>query len=226
MDVRESFVSNPAHAFDDANITLNHSCNESSATKGNGGGAQTDWLRDGSAVTTPSGHNSTKTGRCLCCANQCAEQNRNGDQHGDHAPCSLHRARPACDRTPGHRNVARDGRRAHRCSNPRCTALDSPQRAQTYPRYRCEQHSEQRSATSTMSHWTSASARMQTGPYHEGELEHSRINYSLIMCHFYLSSRMPNSQSREPGFESLLLPFRNLGIFVHFTTPQFTQLCN
>ena len=35
---------------------------------------------------------------------------------------------------------------------------------------------------------------------------------------------MPDSQSREPGFESPLLPFRSLGIFFHFTTPQSTQL--
>ena len=35
---------------------------------------------------------------------------------------------------------------------------------------------------------------------------------------------MPDSQSREPGFESPLLPFRSLGIFVRFTTPQSTQL--
>ena len=36
--------------------------------------------------------------------------------------------------------------------------------------------------------------------------------------------RMPDSQSREPGFESPLLSFRSLGIFFHFTTPQSTQL--
>ena len=36
--------------------------------------------------------------------------------------------------------------------------------------------------------------------------------------------RMPDSQSREPGFESPLLPFRSLGIFFHFTTHQSTQL--
>ena len=36
--------------------------------------------------------------------------------------------------------------------------------------------------------------------------------------------RMPDSQSRDPGFESPLLPFRSLGIFFHFTTPQSTQL--
>ena len=36
--------------------------------------------------------------------------------------------------------------------------------------------------------------------------------------------RMPDSQSREPGFESPLLPFRSLGIFFHFTTPQSIQL--
>ena len=36
--------------------------------------------------------------------------------------------------------------------------------------------------------------------------------------------RMPDSQSREPGFESPMLPFRSLGIFFHFTTPQSTQL--
>ena len=37
---------------------------------------------------------------------------------------------------------------------------------------------------------------------------------------------MPDSQSSEPGFESPLLPFRSLGIFVHFTAPQSTQLYN
>ena len=36
--------------------------------------------------------------------------------------------------------------------------------------------------------------------------------------------RMPDSKSRESGFESPLLPFRSLGIFFHFTTPQSTQL--
>ena len=36
--------------------------------------------------------------------------------------------------------------------------------------------------------------------------------------------RMPDSQSREPGFESPLLPFRSLVIFFHFTTPQSAQL--
>ena len=192
MDVRVSFVSNPAHAFDDvgANITLNQSCNESSATKGNDGGAQTDWLCDkcsrGSGVTSPSGRNSTKPGRCLCCAKQCAEQNRNND----HAACSLqHRSRPACDPTPSYRSGphAHDGHRAHRCSNLRCTALDSPERAQTYPRYRCEQHSEQRSATSTMSHWTSASARMQSGPYHEGELK------TFLSCHLSFLAQRKNA---------------------------------
>ena len=35
---------------------------------------------------------------------------------------------------------------------------------------------------------------------------------------------MPDSQSREPGFESPLLPFRSLDIFFHFATPQSTQL--
>ena len=39
-----------------------------------------------------------------------------------------------------------------------------------------------------------------------------------------LSGRMPDSQSRDPGFESPLLPFRSVGIFVRFTTPQSTQL--
>ena len=52
-----------------------------------------------------------------------------------------------------------------------------------------------------------------------------------IQPHFHLHvergssvGRMPDSQSREPGFESPLLPFRSLGIFFHFTTPQSTQL--
>ena len=35
---------------------------------------------------------------------------------------------------------------------------------------------------------------------------------------------MPDSQSREPGFESPLLLFQSLGIFVLSTMPQFTQL--
>ena len=42
----------------------------------------------------------------------------------------------------------------------------------------------------------------------------------------WLSGRMPDSQSREPGFESPLIPMRSLGIFFHFTTPQSTQLLN
>ena len=40
----------------------------------------------------------------------------------------------------------------------------------------------------------------------------------------WLSGRTPESQSREPGFESPLLPFRRLGIFVLSTMPQLTQL--
>ena len=35
---------------------------------------------------------------------------------------------------------------------------------------------------------------------------------------------MPDSQSREPGFESPLLLFRSLGILFHSKTPQFTYL--
>ena len=47
----------------------------------------------------------------------------------------------------------------------------------------------------------------------------------LAMTHCGSSvGRMPESQSGEPGFESPLLPFRSLGIFFHFTTPQSTQL--
>ena len=38
------------------------------------------------------------------------------------------------------------------------------------------------------------------------------------------SNRMPDSQSREPRFESPVLPFRSLGILALFMTPQFTQL--
>ena len=36
--------------------------------------------------------------------------------------------------------------------------------------------------------------------------------------------RLPDSQLREPGFESPLLPFQSLGIFVLSTTPQFPEL--
>ena len=36
--------------------------------------------------------------------------------------------------------------------------------------------------------------------------------------------RMPDSQSREPGFESPLLPFRSLCMFVLCTVPRFSQL--
>ena len=35
---------------------------------------------------------------------------------------------------------------------------------------------------------------------------------------------MPILQSREPGFESLLMPFRSRGIFVIATMLQFTKL--
>ena len=37
---------------------------------------------------------------------------------------------------------------------------------------------------------------------------------------------MPDSQSREPRFESPLLMFRSLGTFVLSMVPQFTQLYN
>ena len=46
----------------------------------------------------------------------------------------------------------------------------------------------------------------------------------VLLEHDSSVGRMPDSQSREPGFESPLLPFRSLGIFFHFTTPQSTQL--
>ena len=48
---------------------------------------------------------------------------------------------------------------------------------------------------------------------------------ALVLCGArWLIGRMPDSQSREPGFESPLIPFRSLGIFFHFTTPQSIQL--
>ena len=50
------------------------------------------------------------------------------------------------------------------------------------------------------------------------------LDHSLIVERGSSVGRMPDSQSREPGFESPLLPFRSLGIFFHFTTPQPTQL--
>ena len=59
----------------------------------------------------------------------------------------------------------------------------------------------------------------------------SRTNNNILPCSNDgnskpggTSGRMPDSQSREPGFESPLIPFRSLGIFFHFTTPQSTQL--
>ena len=54
-----------------------------------------------------------------------------------------------------------------------------------------------------------------------------KAGYDECVCNVERGSsvgRMPDSQSREPGFESPLLPFRSLGIFFHFTTPQSTQL--
>ena len=53
--------------------------------------------------------------------------------------------------------------------------------------------------------------------------------FSLTETHYFVErgssvGRMPDSKSREPGFESPLLPFRSFGIFFHFTTPQSTQL--
>ena len=40
----------------------------------------------------------------------------------------------------------------------------------------------------------------------------------------WLSDRTPDSQLRDPGFESPLLPFQSLGLFILSMTPQFTQL--
>ena len=54
--------------------------------------------------------------------------------------------------------------------------------------------------------------------------EVSLFTQSLQMERGSSVGRMPDSQSREPGFESPLLPFRSLGIFFHFTTPQSIQL--
>ena len=50
------------------------------------------------------------------------------------------------------------------------------------------------------------------------------FKYSVCVERGSSVGRMPDSQSREPGYESPLLPFRSLGIFFHFTTPQSTQL--
>ena len=52
---------------------------------------------------------------------------------------------------------------------------------------------------------------------HTAEVYYSKCGLSSV-------GRVPDSQSREPGFESPLLPFRSLGIFFHSTTPQSTQL--
>ena len=38
--------------------------------------------------------------------------------------------------------------------------------------------------------------------------------HSLVYGARQLSGRMPDTQSSEPGFESPLVPFRRLGIFV------------
>ena len=62
-----------------------------------------------------------------------------------------------------------------------------------------------------------------------------RVAYLMRVCSFvsvvpdmcrarYLGGGIPDSQSREPGFESALLPIRSLGIFVLSTTPLFIQL--
>ena len=61
---------------------------------------------------------------------------------------------------------------------------------------------------------------------HGGHRHHFlwRKTYVLFVERGSSVGRMPDSQSREPGFESPLLPFRSLGIFFHFTTPQSTQL--
>ena len=78
------------------------------------------------------------------------------------------------------------------------------------------------------------SLRLQCGRYRDGH-HNSYSIYLINTCiHKYLINeivergssvgRMPDSQSREPGFESPLLPFRSLGIFFHFTMPQSTQL--
>ena len=54
------------------------------------------------------------------------------------------------------------------------------------------------------------------------------IHFSLLHCLVERGSsdrRMPDSQSREPGFfESPLLPFLSFGIFVLFTPPKSSQL--
>ena len=46
-----------------------------------------------------------------------------------------------------------------------------------------------------------------------------------ITFHVYIYG-VTDSRSREPRFESPLLLFQSLGIFVVSTMPQFTQLCN
>ena len=42
----------------------------------------------------------------------------------------------------------------------------------------------------------------------------------------WIFGRTPESKSRKPWFESTLLPFRSLAIFVMSTTPHFTQMGN
>ena len=72
---------------------------------------------------------------------------------------------------------------------------------------------------------------IRNNPYQNGrvspsfEIKTSSLHLGPTLCGArWLSGRMPDSQSREPGFESPLIPFRSLDIFFHFTTPQSTQL--
>ena len=47
---------------------------------------------------------------------------------------------------------------------------------------------------------------------------------AIISTTYIERGRMRDSQSRQPGFKSPLLPFQRLGIFVFSTMPQFTRL--
>ena len=65
---------------------------------------------------------------------------------------------------------------------------------------------------------------MKEGGREGGEGEGGReetISHKVSLRH---SGGMPDSQSRDPAFESPLLPFKSLSISFLSTMPQFTQL--
>ncbi|KAI0211566.1 hypothetical protein LSAT2_003608 [Lamellibrachia satsuma] len=125
-----------------------------------------------STFTGPSScsYNSLTSGQCSRCSRQLGEQNHN--RCGNHSPRSPSHVRHGlCVSKSGRCSLPHGHEEAH---SHQQYHSDSPKRSQTYPRCKSVLPTEQRSANGTMTHWTSANATMETGPFHQATV-HARV---------------------------------------------------